>query len=270
MSPAKVTILIPHYKTLTITKLCLRLLRKHTPAELAKVIVVDNDSRDESLDYLRTLHWIQLIERKSVPGESPAASHSHALDSALSQVTTPYVLSIHTDTLVKRGDWLPYLLSHIEDQPAVAGVGSWKLESKPLIKRLAKQLERAAQTCYYKLSDKHKHRIEGLDDNYYYLRSHCALYRMDLIRELKTGFGDGDAVAGKTMYKRLADAGYRMIFLPPEEAGQYLDHINHATMVLNPELGARNRTIKEGAKRIEQRLKSVNADQVLADASLDQ
>jgi len=245
------------------------LLRKYTTPELVHIIVIDNDSKDESVTYLRTLNWIELIERTAIPGEAPAESHSRAMDLALGKVTTPYVLSIHTDTLVKRPDWLEFLLSHIENNPKVAGVGSWKLESKPLLKRWAKQVERLVQTQYYKILNKKNHAIEGQDDNYYYLRSHCALYRMDLIRQLNTGFGDGDAVAGKVMHKKLVDAGYQMIFLPSEQLGQYVDHINHATMVLNPELGARDKTIQQGKERIEQRLKAVNANQILVDSSLD-
>jgi len=266
---AKVTILIPNYKTLALTKLCLRLLRKFTPAGLAHFIVIDNDSQDESVEYLRTLNWIELIERPSQPGESPASSHSSALDLGLSRVKTPYVLSIHTDTLIRRPDWLNFLITQIEKNPKIAGVGSWKLESKPLFKRWAKQLERTLQTIFYRLLNKTDHAIEGQGKNYYYLRSHCALYRMDLIRQFNLSFGDGDAVAGKVMHKKLLDQGYQMVFLPSEELGQYLDHINHATMILNPQLGARDKTIKEGRRRVEGRLKAVNADQVLNDTSLD-
>ena len=83
MTTLQVTILIPNYKTLELTKLCLRLIRKHTDLNLARVVVIDNDSQDESLEYLRTLKWITLIERKHIPGETPALSHSRALDLAL-------------------------------------------------------------------------------------------------------------------------------------------------------------------------------------------
>ena len=41
-----VTILIPNYKTLELTKVCLRLIRKFTNLDQAKVIVIDNDSQD--------------------------------------------------------------------------------------------------------------------------------------------------------------------------------------------------------------------------------
>lgn len=269
MSKPLVSILVPNYKTRELTQLCLRLLRKYTDPALARIVVVDNDSQDESLDYLRHLRWIELIERKSIPGESPPLSHARALDLGMAQVTTPYVLSIHTDTLAKHPKWLEFLLEKIEHQPQVAGVGSWKLESKPWFKRYVKALERQMQLVYYQLCGKTSHAIEGRGKNYYYLRSHCAMYRMDLVQKFALSFAGGEDVAGKVMHKTLVDAGYRMLFLPSEQLGQYIDHINHATMVLNPELGARQKTIKQGKQRLEQRLKAVNAEQILRDLSLD-
>jgi hypothetical protein len=264
-----VTVLIPNYKTLELTQLCLRLLRKHTNPTLARFIVIDNDSQDKSLDYLRTLKWIDLIERPSIPGESPALSHARALDLGLARVTTPYVLSIHTDTLVKHSKWLEFLLEKIAKNPQIAGVGSWKLESKSWLKRSLKIIEQQLQLLYYRLLGKTSHTIAGQGKNYYYLRSHCALYRMDLIQKFSLGFASVEEVAGKRLHKELVDKGYQMIFLPSEQLGQYIDHINHATMVLNPELGARQKTIRQGQRRLAQRLKAVLADEILQDASLD-
>ena len=70
-----VTILVPNYKTLEITKICLRLIRKFTDFNVVDVIVIDNNSNDASLDYLKTLKWITLLERKATEAETPAASH---------------------------------------------------------------------------------------------------------------------------------------------------------------------------------------------------
>lgn len=269
MTQPQVTILVPNYKTLELTKLCLRLLRKYTDPNKAKVVVIDNDSQDASLDYLRTLSWITLIERKAIPGESPAGSHSQALDLALDQVTTPYVLSIHTDTLVKGPQWLEFLIAQIEKNPRIAGVGSWKLEEKPIWERGLKWIEECAQLLYYKIINKQHHQIQGVGDNYYYLRSHCALYRMAFLRQLNVHFADGDMVAGKSMHKSLVDAGYEMIFLSTGVLIKYLDHINHATMALNPQLGSRQKTVVQGIERIQKTLAKMRAHEILADASLD-
>ncbi|OGT52210.1 MAG: hypothetical protein A3E84_02595 [Gammaproteobacteria bacterium RIFCSPHIGHO2_12_FULL_42_13] len=264
-----VTVLIPNYKTLTLTKLCLRLIRKHSHLEKIKVIVIDNDSRDDSVSYLRTLTWIELIERPSIPGESPVQSHSRSLDLALARVTTSYVLSIHTDTLVKHPTWLEFLITEMERSPKIAGVGSWKLECKPYWQLALKSIESKVQQVYYQLIGKTKHSLQGVGENHYYLRSHCAMYRTALLKKLNLHFSDGDTVAGKAMHKGLVDAGYDMVFLPPAVLVHYLEHINHATVVLNPELSSRHKSVTKGLRRIKKTLASLDADKILQDVQLD-
>jgi hypothetical protein len=265
----QVTILIPHYKTLELSKLCLRLIRKYTDLSKAKVIVIDNDSQDASLDYLRSLSWIELIERKTVRDEGSISAHARALDLGLAHTTTPYVLSIHTDTLIKHPQWLDFLLTQINKSTGIAGVGSWKLEAKPWWREAVKKLERRAQLVYYYLIRHAKHGIEGMGKNYYYLRSHCAMYRTDLLKALNLSFSGSDMVAGKDMHKRLVEAGYRMIFLPSDILINYLDHINHATTVINPELSYRQKSAKKGLRRMEKSLAQMNVKEVLMDVSLD-
>lgn len=265
-----VTILIPQYKTLQLTKLCLRLLNKYTDMQKVKVIVIDNNSQDESVEYLRSLKWIKLIERKPETDDTPPLSHSRALDLALQYIKTPYVLSIHTDTMIKHDKWLDFLLKHIENNSQIGSIGSWKLESKPFYRRLAKGVEKYIQLAWYKTKGKKEHAIQGMGKNYYYLRSHCALYRMDLIQKYELTFSAEAECAGKVMHKRLKDAGYEAIFLPSEELGQYIDHINHATTVLNPELGSRKKSITQGEKRIQKALKKLKAEEILANTQLDE
>jgi len=265
----QITILIPNYKTLELTKLCLRLIRKYTDLNQAKIIVIDNDSQDASLTYLRSLPWIELIERKVVPNEGAISAHSRALDLGLERTTTPYVLSIHTDTLIKHPDWLSFLISQIERRPAIAGVGSWKLEAKSWWRQGLKKWERAAQLLYYRLTGQSQHGIEGIGKNYYYLRSHCAMYRTELLKKLNLSFSSGDMVAGKYLHKCLVDAGHEMIFLPSDVLIKYLDHINHATTVLNPELSTREKSVIKGLRRIKKSLARIHAREILLDESLD-
>lgn len=269
MTAQQVTILIPNYKTLQLTQLCLRLIRKYTDLTLAKIIVIDNDSKDASVEYLRSLKWIELIERPAVLNEPPVLAHSRALDLALKQVTTPYVLSIHTDTLVRDPEWLPFLLSHIQHSPNCAGVGSWKLEAKPFLKRGLKWIEKISQQIFYQLINKKNHALEGVGNNYYYLRSHCALYRMDLIKQYQTGFSDGDQVAGKGMHRKLIEKGHEMLFLPSSTLLKYMEHINHATTVLNPELSRNQKSVAKGTRRIQKSLARFNATAILQDTTLD-
>lgn len=269
MIQPKVTILVPNYQTLELTKLCLRLIRKYTDMQKVRVVVIDNDSHDLSLHYLRRVSWIQLIERKIIPNEGAISAHSRALDLGLEHVTTPYVLSLHTDSLVKHPQWLEFLIAQMEKNPNIAGVGSWKLESKPWWRGVLKTLERNAQLAYYRIIGQSQHGIEGIGKNYYYLRSHCAMYRLDLLNKLNLRFSSGDRVAGKEMHKQLIDAGYEMVFLPSEVLIHYLEHINHATTVLNPELSTRPKSVDKGLRRIEKSLARLHATSVLLDESLD-
>lgn len=291
MSDPKVTVLIPNYKTPKLTRLCLRLIRKYTNPDLIRVIVIDNDSRDESLEYLRSLTWIELIERTVIPGESPSLSHSRALDMALERVKTPYVLSIHTDTLVRRPNWLPVLIAEIEKHPDIAGVGSWKLEKPPSLgKRIwksielsvraagyrikgneekLKEVERQKNSRYYSLLQNNSQDLNTSGSQCFYLRSHCALYRMDLIKKYNLTFTGGEETAGHQMHCLLADKGHRMIFLSAKFLGNYLVHLNHATMIFNPELGSSNKTIRKGLKRCEKELRRLDSRRILNDNALD-
>jgi len=285
-----VSILIPNYKTPEITKLCLRLLRKNTDPLKIRVIVIDNNSADESLDYLKTLSWIELIERKE-KDNSPSQSESRALDLALQRVDTPYVLAIHTDTMIRSPEWLDVLLAEFEKGPNIAGAGSWKLEEKPsLLKCIAKQLEyrlrivrytltgnqRKAQKAYdqmdggyYRLFDSADTPAAGQGKEYYFLRSHCAMYRMDFLRKYNLSFSYGGETASKGMSKFLISKGHELVYLPARHLGDYLVHLNHATMIFHPELGSGGRTIAKGMRRIRRVLKELNADDILSNDSLD-
>ena len=71
------------------------------------------------------------------------------------------------------------------------------------------------------------------------------------------------------MHRKMVAAGYRMLFLESDYLGQYVDHVNHATMVLNPDLGSSDRMIRSGKKRVGNKLRGIDADAILADDSLD-
>lgn len=265
-----VTILLPHYKTLELAKLCLRSLKMHTDLSRIKVLAIDNNSGGESLEYLRSVKWISLIERKDIAGEEPAAMHAKALDIGMEAVDTPYVLSIHTDTIVTDDGWLDFLIGKIEQSDKIAGVGSWKLEYVSPLKRFGKVIEEFLQQwIWFPLTGKKRSGIIGTGDNYYYLRSHCAMYRTDLIRKHTRGFFDEAQTAGKVMHRKLVENGYQMIFIEPHELSHYMKHLNHATMILNPEIAGKKTGTKKSYDRIMRELNSLQYDKILNDNSLD-
>lgn len=267
----EVTILIPNYKTPEITKICLRLIRKHTDFNRAEIIVIDNNSNDASTEYLKSLSWITLIERKvdQLEPEPVHLSHSRALDMALASVKTPFVLSIHTDTFVKNNEWLDVLLSPFNKNQNLAGVGSWKLEYISPLRQFGHRFEQGWKYLLNKYVGYSRYRPERGDIHAQYLRSHCAIYRTNIIKKLKTNFSDGNQQAGKLMHEKLIAAGHDVLFLSPEYLGRFIDHLNHATMVLNPELSSSRKIQKHGRARIKRKLRGIDAESILADDSLD-
>ncbi|HED12778.1 MAG TPA: glycosyltransferase [Gammaproteobacteria bacterium] len=277
MSAQLVSILLPNHRTPELTCLCLRLLHKHTPAQLARVIVVDNASDEVSLTYLRSLDWITLLERNIDADSDPAQSHARALDLALSQVTTPYVCSIHTDTLIKRGDWLDYLLNQIRGKSNCAGVGSWKLDTRAQRWQWILSVEQVLQRHFPRLKGRRTLLREQRHETGRYLRSHCALYRTDLIRRYQLSFVDnGISSTGRCLHQSLVTQGHRMVFLPEQDMSFYLEHLNHATILLNPRL---HRQVQYGVahplqmyrrqRRMRKKLLAFGAEEVLNDDSLD-
>ena len=255
-----VSIILPNYKTPELTRLCLRSLRKYTPHDAIRIIAVDNASGDESLEYLRSLGWIRLIERTpaDIAGLEPAVMHTTAMDLALKEVETPFVLSFHTDTIVYRPDWLEFLLGRINRSEKIAGVGSWKIEFFSPFRRFGKKLE-VVETRAKVLLGLKKPEVR-------FLRSHCALYRTELLKRYTRGFGDGES-AGKSIHKHLTDAGFIMEFIPPEVLVKYMDHLNHATMILNPSISDRKTSAPEVREALD--AKMARFRDILADDSLD-
>ena len=256
----EVSILIPHYKTLEMTRLCLNMIRRHTDLDRVEVIVIDNGSSDKSTKYLQELDWITLLIREKVVDESGAQSHANALDDALERVTTPFFLSIHTDTFFINPGWLDFLLEKFKYDDNMAGIGSWKLEVNPLYKRILKYIETFWQLkIWYPILGKGAGSIAGAGNNHYYLRSHCALYKTEIIREYGLGFSDGGQVAGKIMHQTLLDKGFEMNFLDSNELSKYIRHLNHATVILNPELHRGGVAKPRQVRRIKKELKEIES-----------
>ena len=263
----KAMICIVNYKTLDFIKLCLRSIRKFTryPYE---VIVIDNNSQDQSVEYLRGLSWIRLIERDTKGEQGGGFSHACALDAGLENCNTDFFVSLHSDTFIERDGWLGELVSYFGDERKVACVGSGKIELTPKWRVLLKQVTdfRTFKRKLLKVPDPAgKYR--------YYNRTICCLYRTEVLRREKLSFLAGreeGLTAGKKLYFELVDRGYKTIELSPAVMGQYVVHLAHATQVVNlEEFTLRNKTIRKCNRLIDKITSSAVFKSVLSDDSLD-
>lgn len=263
MNP-KVSILVPHFQTPKLTLLCLRLLRLKTRGPDYETIVIDNGSTDGSGEVLRSIRWIKLVRREIPQDERPARSHGQALNLGVEHSQAPYVLTIHTDTMVLRPDWLTFLVGVLEREgPRCGIVGSWKMESEKPLRRLGKWFEETVRRCRGRIPQSAK-----------YIRSHCALYRRTAVLARERMFDpSADRSAGEELHEAVRDAGFATCFVAPAELSRYVRHLNHATMALNRQFGETDpympRTRRRAIRRIESFFASIRADRILADATLD-
>jgi len=262
----KATVCVVNYKTLDFIRLCLRSLRKFTryPYE---VIVIDNNSQDESLEYLKSLRWIRLIER----GDSKLRggfAHGAGLDVGLENCNTEFFISMHSDTFVQRPNWLTELISYFNGDESVACVGSGKLELSPRWRILLKKA-----TDFRSFKRKLLREPDPLGKHRYYNRTICCFYRTDILRRENLAFlmdRDKGLTGGKKLYFELVDRGYRTVELAPAIMGRYVIHLAHATQVINPqEFTLRKRTIKKCRRLVNRVLLSEAVQSILIDDSFD-
>ena len=265
----KATICIVNYKTLDFTRLCLRSIRKFTTYPY-EVIIIDNDSKDESLEYLKSLNWIRLIERRTGADEPGGGyAHSAGLDLGLEHCNTEFFVSMHSDTFVQKDNWLSELICYFGNDENVACVGSGKIELTPKWRIL---LKKATDLRTFK-----RKVLRGPDPVgkfRYYNRTICCLYRTDVIRRERLSFlmdRDKGLTGGKKLYFELVDRGYRTVELPSEVMSQYIIHLAHATQVVNPqEFTLRKRTVRKCHRLVNKVMSSEVVKDILGDSYLDE
>ena len=262
------SIVIPHYETPDLARLCLRAIRRLTDQPY-EVIVVDNHSQDGSLEYLRSVGWIRLIERGPETEPDAVFAHASAMDIGTAAARGHWLVSFHTDTIVRREDWLEAMLGRLRENPKAAALGADKIDSDPAWYRAMKSMWDTHRAKAF------VRRVIGLQPNpryspQWYPRSFCAIYRLDLVRELGLTWQPAlHHPTGELLYRGLVDGGYDAVQLSSDEMRAYVEHVAHATaLVARGGLGH-----WRGNQKVRRALGSVMgselAKELLSDDSLD-
>jgi GT2 family glycosyltransferase len=242
---AEFSLVLVNYKTPDITKMCLELLREHVKDRRIPVWVVDNDSADESTDYLRSLDWINLIERPAPCKEAGHIAHGKALDLVLEKVETDYLFLLHTDTFVYDKSIFELMMRECTKSPDIAAVGcveqldrgllrdSWRLSS-----RFCKHYFRRARKLIGLAGKEPKPYRET------HLKSFCTLWNARLIKAQGMHFSMDDRVPGYTLQDRMLSLGFAVKFLSHRTIFRYLDHIQSGTVAAAGSYGAHHRRTK--------------------------
>jgi len=246
------SIVVPHYQTAELAILCLRAIRRLTDHPY-EAIVVDNHSEDGSLEALRRVAWIRLIERGAETESNPVLAHAAAMDIGMAAARGRWLVSFHTDTIVRKPGWLDALVGRLEANPRAAAIGADKLDTDPGWYRGMKRLGNWRPLKAF------LRRVTGLPANPryapgpWYPRSFCAVYRLDLVRQLGLNW----------------QPDYEGVQLTSDEMHVYVEHVAHATAYLGRG-GVRhwrgNAKARAALRRV---MESDLACELLSDDSLD-
>lgn len=231
---ASYSIALVNYKTLHMTRLCLGLLRDYAIYHQVPVWVVDNGSADESTHYLRTLDWINLVERIPHPREAGYIAHGKALDLILGYVETPYLFLLHTDTFVFDTDVFSMMISQSTATPRTVAVGCTEQINRGFLRTAWRFGTRLMKYHYRTLM-----RYVGLPSKNpkpfreTHLKSFCTLWNCDVIKQHNLRFMMDNRVPGYALQDKMIKLGYAISFLSARRLFSYLDHIQAGTVAAN-------------------------------------
>lgn len=267
--PPLITLCIPHWQVRDMMAICLRSIRRHSRRYRLETIIVDNGSRDESLDWLRSLSWIRLLER---PEESVAnwpANVFTAWDAGLRAATGELFVTMHSDVFVKRDDWLDPLLAELSASPRVAGAGAWKLALEHPLYAWQKRVVGSVTAGVKRLLGRQARSSwrEG-----HYPRDYCAMYRREVLLNADLTFcpAPGEITGGYAIARQLWERGYETRMIPVWEMARRIVHVAHGTAAVSSAKPLRHRAAQ---RRVERRAKALLGErwvqQLREDTALD-
>ena len=267
--PPKIAVCIPHWQVKPYITLGLRSIRRHSIDYQLEVIVVDNGSRDDSLDYLRSLDWIHLIERPAETSANWPLNVFTAWDRGLDETDADYYVTMHSDVFVRRDGWLDPLIAAVERSPDVAASGAWKLEPGNPLYLWQKRVTGYAGGRVKSLLGRGRRPAWR---QAHYPRDYCALYRADVLRRHRLTFRpiDGCGGGGQSIAQQLWDAGYHTSTIPVGHMARSVYHVAHGTAAI---VEAKPLNHRRAQKKVERKVANLFDEPwiqaLLADDSLD-
>ncbi len=256
VSRPRVSLCIPHWQVRDMMSICLRSIRKHSRKYDLEVIVVDNGSRDDSLNYLRSLSWIRLIERPHETVSNWPANVFTAWDLGARAARGEFFVTMHSDVFVKRDDWLDPFLREISVSPQVAASGAWKLSLESPFYALQKRVVGSFLAEIKRLAGR---RARSSFREGHYPRDYCALYRTSVLLEHDLTFCPSDIsiTGGYSIAQQLWSRGFQTRMIPVWEMARNIVHVAHGTAAVSGEKPLHHRSAQLKA---EQRARALMAE----------
>lgn len=236
----KLSITIVNYNQKYFPRLCVEALKKSKTNFEFEIIVCDNNSHDESLDYLKKAHkegLIKLVE----PGRNLGygAGHNFAARSAKGK----YILILNTDITVEP-DTLQKLVDYIEAHPEVGMVGPKLMyhngEVQKSCRRHFKMFDLFIKRSFLKKLWPFKKRYDSYIMGDF---NHCSTQVVDLItgafmvmpRELFNKINGFDEryfmfMEDFDLCRKTQDAGYKIVYYPEASAVHYHKRLSEGSL----------------------------------------
>ena len=265
----RISLCIPHWQVRDMMSICLRSIRKHSRKYDLEVIVIDNGSRDDSLDTLRGLSWIRLIERPQETVSNWPANVFTAWDLGARAAQGEFFVTMHSDVFVKHDDWLDPFLREIAVSPQVAAAGAWKLALESPLYAFQKRVVGSFLTGIKRLAGR---QARGSFREGHYPRDYCALYRTAVLREHDLTFCPSDIsiTGGYSIAQQLWSRGYQTRMIPVWEMARNIVHVAHGTAAVSGEKPLHHRSAQLKAERRARALMTAGwVEQLRRDSHLD-
>ena len=175
---------------------------------------------------------------------------------------------MHSDTFIKKSNWLTDLIGYFGSDESVSCVGSGKIELTPRWRILLKKA-----TDFKAFKRRILREPEARGKFRYHNRTICCIYRTEVLRRENLSFLMGKEeglTAGQKLYFELVDHGYKTVELPPSIMGRFVYHLAHATQVVNPqEFALRKKAVRKCNRILDKVLSLEIIQDILTDESLD-
>lgn len=227
---AKLSIILVNYRTPQLTRACLEQLRAHLDLAVTQLIVVDNNSNDESLSYLKAQQDLLLVERKSLNDEPGFIAHGRALDLAMEMTDRPYVLILHTDTMLFDAAIIWDSLTKMERDTKIAAVGCNYQRHRHLGSRLWRRIKIGTIARWrYFTRDADAMRRKLAKENA--LKSFFCLYDAERLRAMDLRFCAAGQNPSYKMQAELRGAGLELVNLSSNYLFAQLAHVQGGTQL---------------------------------------
>ncbi len=220
----KVSVIIVNYNVKYFLELCLHSVLKATQGIEAEVIVVDNNSKDDSCLMVKTLYpSVILIENNDNRGFSRANNQAVAIAKG------EYILFLNPDTVMPE-DFFQKTLAYIDTNPKVGALGPRLIDGKGQFAPDAKKSLPTLSVAFFKTTGINKLFPKSPYFNKYYavhigehetstvevLSGCCMLVRSKVIKEIGGAFDEDYFMYCEDvdLCYRITKAGYQNIYFP--------------------------------------------------------